>query len=150
MKLEHIIATPESILPAGVDSNISINPYTGESGSARKGTIAATLNNVARLNYLLSREETEEYRNEILAISSSIDQLIPSLQAIGLFDLFEPTYWLGKGEQLGRILVISLYFKHYPEKFTSPLRAQLLQLKEGITSLYLAEICSLFQKSTDS
>ena len=31
--------TPESILPVGADSSISINPYTGESGDTRKGQL---------------------------------------------------------------------------------------------------------------
>jgi hypothetical protein len=131
--------TPESVLPAGADSNISINPYTGESGYARKGTVAATLNNVARLNQLLSQEETPELKKEIVEISTAIDQLIPSLQAIGVFDLFEPTYWIGKGEQPGRILALSLYFKQYPEKYTVALKEQLFKVRENISSSYLRE-----------
>lgn len=131
--------TPEAILQEGVDSTISINPYTGESGTARKGTVAATLNNVARLNQLLSQEETEQQREEIRQISDAIDQLIPSLQVIGVFDMFEPTYWIGSGEQPGRILALSLYFKHYPEKYTPALREQLIKVKDQIHSPYLRE-----------
>jgi hypothetical protein len=131
--------TPESVMPAGADSTISINPYTGESGFARKGTVAATLNNVARLNQLLSQEETPELKKEIVEISTAIAQLIPSLQAIGVFDLFEPTYWIGQGEQPGRILALSLYLKHYPEKYTVALKEQLLKVKGSISSPYLRE-----------
>jgi hypothetical protein len=131
--------TPESILPAGVDSTISTNPYTGESGNVRKGTVAATLNNVARLNQLLSQEETAERKKEIMEISTAIDQLIPSLQIIGIFDLFEPIHWIGNGEQPGRILALSLYFKQYPEKYTSVLREQLFNVKKKISSPYLRE-----------
>jgi len=131
--------TPEMVLPAGVDSSISTNPYTGESGPARKGTVAATLNNIARLNQLLVQEETAEVKNEILQISEAIDQLIPSLHVIGLFDLFEPIYWIGSGEQPGRLLTLSLYFKHYPEKCTLTLKAKLLKVKDEIPSLYLQE-----------
>jgi hypothetical protein len=131
--------TPESILPAGVDSAISINPYTGESGNVRKGTVAAMLNNVARLNQLLVQEETPECKQEIMKISTAINQLIPSLQIIGVFDLFEPIHWIGNGEQSGRILVLSLYFKHYPEKCTPALKEQLFKVKENIFSPYLRE-----------
>jgi hypothetical protein len=131
--------TPESILPAGVDSTTSTNPYTGESGTARKGTVAATLNNVAKLNQLLSQEENAERKQEILEISNAINQLIPSLQVIGMFDLFEPSHWIGSGEQPGRILALSLYFKHYPEKYTPALKEQMLQVKGKIASPYLRE-----------
>lgn len=132
-------ATPEAILPAGVDSTISINPYTGESGVARKGTVAATLKNIASLNQLLSQTENLEIRKELIEISDAIDQLIPSLQVIGLFDFFEPTYWIGEGEQPGRILVLSLYLKHNPKKYSSVLQERLSEVKEKITSPYLLE-----------
>lgn len=131
--------TPESLLPDGVDSLISINPYTGESGPVRKGTVVAILNNVALLNPLLLQEETLELRKEIATVSDAIDQLIPSLQAIGLFDLFEPIYWIGQGEQPARILTLALYLKRYPEKYTVDLQAYLLQIKEKISSPYLRE-----------
>ena len=131
--------TPESILPAGVDSSISINPYTGESGNARKGTVAATLNNVARLNQLFLQEETPEQKNAIVEISNAIDQLIPSLQIVGMFDLFEPIHWIGEGEQPGRVLALLLYFKHYPEKCTPALRGRLSVVREKISSPYLRE-----------
>ncbi len=127
-------------MPAGVDSNISTNPYTGESGDTRKGTVAATLNNVARLNQLLFQEETAQIKEEIIEISGSIDQLIPSLKVIGVFDLFEPIYWIGSGEQPGRLLALSLYFKQYPEKCTPSLQAELLKVKENVSSPYLQEL----------
>lgn len=125
--LENLVcapANPESILPAGVDSTVSVNPYTGESRETRKGTIAATLNNVALLNRLLTLE-TEESKKAVKEISATVADLIPSLNAIGMFDFFEPTYWIGIGEQPGRLLVISLFFKHYPEKYTHQLKEQL-------------------------
>ncbi len=132
--------TPESILAAGVDSSISINPYTGESGEARKGTIAATLNNVARLNQLLSQEETPEQKKAIVEISNAIDPLIPSLQVVGMFDFFEPVHWIGDGEQPGRILAVLLYFNHYPEKCTPALKKRLSEVREKVSSAYLREL----------
>ena len=123
--------TPESILPDGMDASLSVNPYTGEAGHARKGTVAATLNNVARLNQLLLQEDTPENQEEIQAILSAIDALIPSLQAIGMFDFFEPTYWIGQGEQSGRVAVICLYFQHYPEKYTTDMKERLRLIFEN-------------------
>ncbi|MBU6383750.1 MAG: hypothetical protein KGR16_05485 [Verrucomicrobia bacterium] len=131
--------TPESVLPEGVDALISTNPYTGESGPSRKGTVVATLKNVALLNSLLLQKETLDIRKDIATISAAIDTLIPSLRVIGLFDLFEPMYWIGQGEQPGRILALVLYLKQYPEKYTLELQQHLLQVKEHISSPYLQE-----------
>lgn len=39
--------TPEKMLPAGIDEAEVTNPYTGEKRKARKGTVAATINNIA-------------------------------------------------------------------------------------------------------
>ncbi len=143
--LEGSVATPESILPEGVDSSISINPYTGESGEARKGTIGATLNNVATLNNLFLQEETAETIEEIKQISVAIEKLIPSLNVIGVFDLFPPVYWIGSGEQSGRILAVILYFNRYPEKCTPELRKQLLAIAPNISSPYLKELLKAFE-----
>ena len=123
--------TPDSILKEGEDFTISVNPYTQESGKTRKGTIAATLNNVARLNLLLAQPLSLQQAEEIGALIKAIEELIPSLRVVGMFDFFEPIYWIGEGEQLGRIIVILLYFKHYPQELTPPLRQKI----ESLTSL---------------
>lgn len=129
--------TPDSVLPDGVDVSISTNPYTGKSAPARKGTVAATLNNVARLNKLLMEANREQ---DVQALIEAIDKLIPSLDAIGVFDLFEPAYWIGEGEQLGRVAAIMLYFKHYPEKLTPELNMQLHSLKRVLRCPYLKSL----------
>lgn len=126
--------TPQTILQDGVDSSISINPYTLESGQVRKGTVAATLNNIAKLNKLLQEATTPEQENEIKAIVEAIDQLIPSLQIVGMFDLFEPVHWMGQKEQMGRIVALALYFKHYPEKDKWGLRQQIRTLEVRVSS----------------
>jgi hypothetical protein len=137
--------TPQTILRDGVDQTISVNPYTQESGEVRKGTVAATLNNIARLNQLLLQENSQECEQEIKAIVAAIDQLIPSLKVIGMFDLFEPIYWIGQGEQMGRIVTLALYIKHYPEKDTANLRQKILSLTNRVTSPSLGD---LFQSLT--
>ena len=110
------------------DSTISTNPYTLESGQARKGTFAATVNNIFRLNQLAQAAHTQENEDEIQAIVAAIDQLIPSLNYVAMFDLFEPAQWLGNGDQIGRIVVLALFFNHYPQKDTA-------HLKEKIASM---------------
>ena len=132
--------TPQMILKDGVDQTISVNPYTQESGEVRKGTVAATLNNIARLNQLLLQEHSQGREEEIKALIIAIDQLIPSLKVVGMFDLFEPIYWIGQGEQMGRIVTLSLYIKHYPEKDTAHLRQKILLLTHTVTSPSLEEL----------
>lgn len=129
--------TPESILPDGVDVSTSINPYTQESGKVRKGTVAAMLNNVAKLNLLLVKEDGRKVAEEVQALIQAIDELIPSLQIIGMFDLFEPSLWIGRGEQLGRAAVVLLYFKQYPDKWTPELKQHVLSLKNVALSSHL-------------
>lgn len=132
--------TPDSILKEGEDFTISVNPYTQESGKTRKGTIAATLNNVARLNFLLASSPTPRQAEEIQAIINAIDQLIPSLKVVGMFDFFEPIYWIGEGEQLGRIMVILLYFKHHPQEMTPYLKQKIESLNSKIPLSYLQNL----------
>lgn len=131
--------TPEMILQDGVDQSISINPYTQERGTARKGTIAATLNNIATLNRLIPKENSEE---AIKATIAAVEVLIPSLKIVGMFDLFEPIYWVGEGEQMGRIVVLALYLRHYPEKGSASLRKKIRSLTNALTSPSLS---TLFQ-----
>jgi len=127
--LESTPFSPESILADGVDTTVSVNPYTGESGEVRKGTAAAMLNNVAKLNQLFLQEKTPENEQSIQALVEAIDQLIPALKIVGMFDLFEPMLWIGEGDQPGRLIAIQLYFKHYPEKMTPEIKQKLDSLK---------------------
>ena len=103
--------TPEDLLPAGVDSIIAINPQTGESGPARKGTIGATLNNVALLNTLLSEKVLPNNQKKIQDVTEAIASLIPSLKVLGVFDLFTPEEWLSSEAQPGRVLAAVLYLQ---------------------------------------
>ncbi|MGI4851292.1 MAG: DUF7709 family protein [Janthinobacterium lividum] len=133
------VFTPESILAAGVDDLISTNPYTGESGPARKGTVAATLNNVALLNKLLTKSDAPENQTKIDKISRSIITLLPSLRVIGVFDLFTPQEWLANDDQPGRILGVVLYFQHYPQEITSSIKERLIQIQNQTKIKVLAE-----------
>ncbi|MCE2991975.1 MAG: hypothetical protein LW825_03525 [Candidatus Jidaibacter sp.] len=121
--------TPEGVLAEGVDSTASTNPYTGESGQARKGTVAATLNNVALLNNLLYEKASPENELKIQKIIDAITPLIPSLRVIGVFDLFTVDEWLSTDDQPGRILVATLYIQQYPQNITPKNKQRLLQIR---------------------
>lgn len=108
--------TPEKILADGADISVSVNPYTGESGEVRKGTIAATLNNVAFLNNLIITKKSDQ---EIQSILHEIAKLVPSLRVVGMFDLFSVEEWLA--DQPGRQLAAILYLQAYPDKLNSKL-----------------------------
>ena len=123
------VFTPESVLPTGVDSTFSTNPYTGESGPARKGTVAATLNNIALLNALLSEKISSNDQIKAEAIIEAMTSLIPSLSFVGVFDLFTPEEWLSSKTQPGRVLAAVLYLQKYPQNITSEIKQRLLQIQ---------------------
>lgn len=133
------VFTPESILPAGVDNNISTNPYTGESGPTRKGTVAATLNNIALLNTLLSEKVSSSDSSKIQGIIEAITLLVPSLRVVGIFDLFTPEEWLSSETQPGRVLAAVLYLQKYPQDVTPKIKKRLLQIQNQTKIKVLSE-----------
>lgn len=137
--LQNKAFTPERILPAGVDSSISTNPYTGESGPARKGIIAATLNNVALLNTLLSEKPSSSDSTKVQEIIEAINSLIPSLRVVGVFDLFTPEEWLLSETQPGRVLVAVLYLQKYPQNITPAIKKHLLLIQNQTKIKVLSE-----------
>ena len=120
------VFTPESLLPDGMDSSLSVNPYTGEALEVRKGTVAATLNNVAELNGLLHSGA----RQLIQDSEAVLTPLLASLRGVGMFHLFEPEAWIGKGEQPGRVLIAVLYLEKYPDALTPSVRKQLKSVRK--------------------
>ncbi len=130
--------TPEGILPAGEDMTTSVNPFTGESGRARKGIVAATLNNVALLNKLLLTNDEADF-DEIQKIREAVVQLLPSLRVVGIFNLFTVEEWISTEEQAGRIFAGVLYLKMYPEERTEAITKKLLKIRETTSSSILRE-----------
>jgi hypothetical protein len=121
--------TPEKILPSGVDESISVNPYTGESGSARKGTVAATLNNVALLNKLLLQPASAQNDRNIKQIIQAIESLLPSLKVVGMFHFFSIEEWLSDDKrQPGRTLVGVLYLQKYPKELNADVKKTLARI----------------------
>lgn len=131
------VFTPEAILPAGADYTMSTNPYTGESGRARKGIIAATLNNVVLLNQLLTSKDSDE--EQFGAIVLAVKDLIPSLQVVGIFDFFKIDEWLNTKDQPGRILVAVLYLQRNQERMTLELKKELQNIFHSTTSIRLKD-----------
>lgn len=135
--------TPEKILPQGVDETISINPYTGESGYTRKGVIAATLNNVALLNKLLANSN-KETALQVKEITEAIIGLIPSLRAVGIFNLFSIEEWIAAQEQPGRMMVGVLYLQQYPSEISDKARQKLKDaINHSAPPLLINEIAKL-------
>lgn len=139
-------ATPEKILPKGVDFSQSINPFTGEAAEVRKGTVAATINNVAALNKLLQENPTPETRTNIEQISKEVCSLLISLRVVGLFDIFSPLEWMSTSSQPGRILIAVLYIEKFPENLTPQIIQQLERIKASFLNGYLLEKIDRFLK----
>ena len=80
----------------------------------RKGTIAATIKNIERFN--LSTDEREKAE-----ISSGLKGLVPSLNALDIFDYYPLSYWMNHKDKDGNLssghrLVGSLYSEFLKEK----------------------------------
>lgn len=69
----------EKMLPAGIDEAEVTNPYTGEKRKARKGTVTATINNIALLNKLLLEPISSAASKKLIGfIRSLVDNLLQS------------------------------------------------------------------------
>lgn len=128
--LRQKIATPESVLPAGVDDTVISNPFTGESGYARKGTVGATLSNIALLNKALVETMTAEDKKYIQEVLENVRTLIPSLKVIGIFDVFNIEEWVSAPSQPGRVMVALLYLQRYPDALTPGIKNHLEALEK--------------------
>ncbi|MBA3604157.1 MAG: hypothetical protein H0W50_11095 [Parachlamydiaceae bacterium] len=122
------VFSPESILAEGVDYSMSTNPYTGEFGQARKGTVAATLNNIALLNKLLFADASLQNQVQISKVIDAVFALLSSLRVVGMFDLFTPDEWLSNDDQPGRALIATLYLQKYPQNVSSKVKDRLIKL----------------------
>ncbi len=143
MSQESTIYTPEAILPEGDDFTTATNPFTGETGRARKGIIAATLNNVALLNPLLL-SNSDKHLSQIHAIESTIKELLPSLKAVGIFHMFTVDEWVGEGQQPGRVLAALLYLQAYPGECSPKLHLKLEHLSKSLSSSYVTTTIAHF------
>jgi hypothetical protein len=128
LKEKASLFTPDLILPDGADRTVSVNPYTQEAGPVRKGTVAATLNNIAVLNELFASEGPQNEAH-VTEITKAVQMLLSSLRVIGVFDLFNITEWLGTDTQQGRLYVTALYLQRYPEEINEKIAGRLMELR---------------------
>ncbi|MCE5316231.1 MAG: hypothetical protein LLG04_02560 [Parachlamydia sp.] len=103
-----------------------------ERGSARKGSIAATILNANELDSLLGQPSSEERNRRIEATIQDIRDLVPALHTVALFDFFTPLEWLHTLPALreGRAFVAILYLQQYPRMLDHELRSRLDQVKK--------------------
>lgn len=123
------IFTPEDILPDGDDHTTVVNPFTGFQANARKGTVAATLSNIALLDRLF---QVDTDHDQIAKVKKAIIDLMPSLKATGIFDLFNSLEWISNPKYLGRTYVALLYLKHYPNEINKEITSQLQAIQKTI------------------
>lgn len=128
--------TPEEILPDGDDFTLAVNPFTGYPGKARKGTVAATLKNIAVLNQALLLDSQIGFE-QVQETKEAITSLIASLKAIGIFDLFSIDEWLSDTLHAGRIYVAVLYLKQFPEDISDSVLFKLELIREKTKSKLL-------------
>ncbi len=136
-------STPEKLLPAGVDAVIATNPYTGEKGDLRKGTIGSTIANIAILNKLFEKpDSSQETALNIQATINEIRRLIPSLKVSGIFNLFNPEDWLKMSEpqQWGRVVCALLYFEKYPAELNKHSKDMIISLKSNTQSKIITQL----------
>lgn len=138
------VFTPEDVLPDGDDHTTAVNPFTGFHGRARKGTVAATLNNIALLDRLFQENAGHD---QIANVKKAIVELMPSLKAVGIFDLFNPIEWINDPKHLGRTYVALLYLKHYPEEISEEIVDKLKKIKQTVKiPFFQSELQSLCKK----
>jgi hypothetical protein len=135
--------TPESMIPSGVDEASATNPYDGEQGVIRKGTIEATIVNIALLNRLLNdSHQTADSQIQIDMAVDEIKHLIPSLKILGMFDVFVVDEWTNfkPSRQWGRMVCILLYLQQYPDNITMDIKEKLHNLRKLAPSKVITDL----------
>lgn len=116
---------------------------------ARKGSIAAMLQNAARYEELIALPEGPHRTAEMNKIVSDVIEILPALHAVHLFEFFTPDEWLHglkKGKQ-GRAFIATLYLLHHPKTITHDIIDQLVQSKNAVAPEFLRIIDQLLNKS---
>lgn len=99
------------VLPNGVNESELIDPLTNLPIIVRMGTVLSTWRNIQTLNNYFSKTNSEiliQDSPELNDIRHVISSYLPSLRAIGMFDLFSPKEWQQNPNQLGRAYVARL------------------------------------------
>ncbi|MBN8511673.1 MAG: hypothetical protein J0L79_01395 [Rickettsiales bacterium] len=134
------VVKPEDALETGLDGNVVKNPFTGESGWARKGVIGATEFNIVAMDNLLKKHNPLQEDKEVFwETVRLIDGRIESLRYIGLFDLFLPSEWMGTVKCPARFLTGVLFFKSQKKD----IKHQINQLSDSLPQAWRQEIQKL-------
>ena len=80
---------------------------------ARKGTIKAMIDNITLLDALLTQPLDTTAHQQLNETITIIDELIPALKSLGLFEFFTIHDWLGDPTQKGLILVALRYLRQF-------------------------------------
>lgn len=120
------IIREETLLPDGVEAVKAKNPFTGEEGWIRKGTVNALLNNVVLVSNFFKMQNSDE--KKLAQYTVNIAPLLDSFYTSGAFHLFSPEEWISDAKRPGRIYLALLICKHYPDFLT-------LDLKENFKTL---------------
>ncbi len=98
--------------------------HVPERGTARKGSIAATILNANELEAILKLPPSVERNQTLEAIVQDIRDLVPALHAVALFDFFTPLEWLHTLPALreGKAYVAVIYLQQYRQFLTHEIR----------------------------
>ena len=119
------VTKPDQLLPDGIDKARVTNPYTGESGCVRKGTIASAISNIHHLNQLLiDKEKLDINHITIIKTVKEIQKHINALNYTGLFNVITPEELIKDHSQPGKVIMGILYFKTFPEKMDNKIKIE--------------------------
>lgn len=96
--------------------------------TVRKGTIKALIDNVLYLNNILEKNNSKMISEEELKIQQTIKDIqesIPLLEDVFIFDVFPAEDWFESVERPGNIMVGILYLKKYPEQINPSLKKKI-------------------------
>ena len=117
------IASEHSLLPDGVDYIEQENPFTGEKGRVRKGTIYAVMvNMVAAQKKFDSQSVTTQ---DLKKIEADMQPYLDGIYTSGIFHLFSLEEWVSNPDRQGRIFIALIMAKYKPALITDKVKSTL-------------------------
>lgn len=138
--------TPSEILPKGAEGQVA-----KDGTFVRKGTIKATIDNIAILNKMFNQPANKARYDKIDESIKPIMELVPSFYALDMFKFFTVNEWLQDENNKGRILVTLLYLDKYMNTLDKEDASKVIERLQFLQSKNLApeitgRIASLLQK----
>lgn len=113
----------------------------------RKGTVGATLQNVKSINELVAADpQIEQNDPQLQQLLTDQRALIPSLVALGLFDLFSPAEWVNPVQEEGRLWIGVLMLQAHPERMSENAMQLLEASRNQVSPALKSEIGKLLGK----